>query len=70
MSPKARKARAIGALPAESNDGQRKDGPFFIQKESGPLYPDLVVQLNTSELRGFDPLECGRQSTRRLNSHH
>jgi tetratricopeptide (TPR) repeat protein len=25
--------------------------PVFIQKESGPLYPDLVVQLNTSDLQ-------------------
>ncbi len=24
--------------------------PFIIQKESGPLYPDLLVQLNTSDL--------------------
>jgi tetratricopeptide (TPR) repeat protein len=45
----------LGALPGKSHEPQGK--PFFIQKESGPLYPDLVVQLNTSELRGFDPYE-------------
>jgi tetratricopeptide (TPR) repeat protein len=33
--------------------------PFIIQKESGPLYPDLLVQLNTSDLlidTAFDQL--------------
>jgi tetratricopeptide (TPR) repeat protein len=27
-----------------------KPRPFLVHKESGPLYPDLLVQLNTSEL--------------------
>jgi tetratricopeptide (TPR) repeat protein len=31
------------------------DDEFLIQKESGPLYPDLFVQFNTSELR--DPAQ-------------
>ena len=35
---------------AESTEADDKDAPFLIQKESGPLFPDLLVQLNTSEL--------------------
>ncbi|MEK6323982.1 MAG: tetratricopeptide repeat protein [Acidobacteriota bacterium] len=50
----------IDGAPTESNEVQSKDKPFFIQKESGPLYPDLVVQLNTSELRGHNPFEALR----------
>jgi len=34
--------------PADENEAD--DSAFIIQKESGPLYPDLLVQLNTSEL--------------------
>ena len=34
----------------EADEVEAKDKPFLIQKESGPLYPDLLVQLNTSEL--------------------
>lgn len=38
-------------LEVEPADEDEADGaPFIIQKESGPLYPDLLVQLNTSEL--------------------
>ncbi len=38
-------------LEVEPVDENETDGaPFIIQKESGPLYPDLLVQLNTSEL--------------------
>lgn len=37
-----------GVDEVESNDK-----PFLIQKESGPLYPDLLVQLNTSELQDY-----------------
>lgn len=55
--PEGSDGEQIGALPRESNEGQRKGGPFFIQKESGPLYPDLVVQLNTSDLGGFNPFD-------------
>jgi tetratricopeptide (TPR) repeat protein len=39
-----------GSLP-ESEPARSKDEPVFIHKESGPLYPDLVVQLNTSDLQ-------------------
>jgi len=39
--------------------------PFLIQKESGPLYPDLLVQLNTSELQMPSDL---LQSVERLRS--
>lgn len=50
-SEEVQDAAIYAASPAIENK------PFFIQKESGPLYADLVVQLNTSELKGFDPLE-------------
>ena len=50
----------IEATVSESNEVQRKDEPFFIQKESGPLYPDLVVQLNTRELQGHVSFEALR----------
>jgi tetratricopeptide (TPR) repeat protein len=45
-----------GDKSASNSSGSNgaEDKPFFVQKESGPLYPDLVVQLNTSELKGFD----------------
>jgi tetratricopeptide (TPR) repeat protein len=36
---------------SEADEAENNDKPFFIQKESGPLYPDLLVQLNTSELQ-------------------
>lgn len=45
--------------PSQSAESERVDKPFIIQKESGPLYPDLLVQLNTSELMnqpGFEAL--------------
>jgi tetratricopeptide (TPR) repeat protein len=35
-------------MPQEGEPG--KVAPFLIQKESGPLYKDLVVQFNTSDL--------------------
>jgi len=40
-----------------------EDDEFFIQKESGPLYPDLLVQLNTSELRDPSQLEAIQRFT-------
>lgn len=61
--PESSEGEQVGALHAESKEGHGEDKPFFIQKESGPLYPDLVVQLNTSELRGFDPFEGMRPAT-------
>jgi tetratricopeptide (TPR) repeat protein len=36
--------------PSEQAAGQANVLPFLVSKESGPLYPDLLVQLNTSEL--------------------
>ncbi|HEY7546061.1 MAG TPA: hypothetical protein VID27_14310, partial [Blastocatellia bacterium] len=34
-----------------TKDGENKNIlPIIIKKESGPLYPDLIVQMNTSEL--------------------
>jgi tetratricopeptide (TPR) repeat protein len=44
-----------GPKEAEQSNPQ----PFIIHKESGPLYPDLLVQLNTSDLlidTAFDSL--------------
>lgn len=43
----------------ESDGVESTDKPFLIQTKSGPLYPDLLVQLNTSELHhhtAFDAL--------------
>jgi tetratricopeptide (TPR) repeat protein len=41
--------------PKEAEEPEGGEKEFLIQKESGPLYPDLLVQLNTSELR--DPAQ-------------
>ena len=38
------------AVEANVETPPEKPAPFLVQKESGPLYPDLLVQLNTSEL--------------------
>ena len=38
------------SAPIEQQAGQDNVLPFLVNKESGPLYPDLLVQLNTSEL--------------------
>jgi tetratricopeptide (TPR) repeat protein len=40
----------IEAALTEADEVETPDKPFLIQKESGPLYPDLLVQFNTSEL--------------------
>ena len=40
----------IEPVHSEPHDADYAGRPFLIQKESGPLYPDLLVQLNTSEL--------------------
>ncbi|HXI89474.1 MAG TPA: tetratricopeptide repeat protein, partial [Blastocatellia bacterium] len=40
----------IEAAFTEADEVESPDKPFLIQKESGPLYPDLLVQFNTSEL--------------------
>lgn len=36
--------------PYEAEPSQKDDRPLLLQKESGALYPDLLVQLDTSEL--------------------
>src|SRR5712692_4870676 len=41
--------------PSEPQQPEASEKEFLIQKESGPLYPDLLVQLNTSELH--DPAQ-------------
>ena len=41
--------------PEEADDA---DKPFLIQKDSGPLYPDLLVRLNTSDLTIPQPDEA------------
>ena len=38
------------AAETPSEAPAEKVAPFLVHKESGPLYPDLLVQLNTSEL--------------------
>ena len=45
---------------SESDEAEGNDKPFYIQKESGPLYPDLLVQLNTSELMPQMPVDLSR----------
>lgn len=47
----------IEEVVPDSSEIQNPDKPFFIQKESGPLYPDLLVQLNTSELKNQPQFE-------------
>ncbi|HLF84001.1 MAG TPA: tetratricopeptide repeat protein, partial [Blastocatellia bacterium] len=42
----------------ESDEVENRGKPFFIQKESGPLYPDLLVQLDTSELVHHTPVDA------------
>ena len=57
--PSVDEASLHSGLEVEPADENETDGaPFIIQKESGPLYPDLLVQLNTSELNpaAFDTL--------------
>lgn len=38
------------AAPSSQEADQSNVLPFLVNKESGPLYPDLLVQLNTSDL--------------------
>lgn len=40
----------IEAAPFEPEPSRNATGPLLLQKESGALYPDLLVQLDTSEL--------------------
>jgi tetratricopeptide (TPR) repeat protein len=48
--PEAPTYERIEAAFTEADEVETKDKPFLIHKESGPLYPDLLVQFNTSEL--------------------
>lgn len=52
-------AESGGPLSAETTceAAPGRAAPFLVHKESGPLYPDLLVQLPTSELRERTPLE-------------
>jgi tetratricopeptide (TPR) repeat protein len=52
----------IEAPLTESKPVQTRHEPVFIQKDSGPLYPDLVVQLNTRDLMGQSPLDSMRHA--------
>lgn len=47
----------IDAGPSAPEPAEREEKPFLIHKQSGPLYPDLLVQLNTSELVNPVPLD-------------
>src|SRR5262245_10234880 len=46
-----------------TDDDTDQAKPFLIQKESGPLYPDLLVQLNTGDLQSPAAVEALRQLT-------
>jgi tetratricopeptide (TPR) repeat protein len=51
-------AEAVATLAGEpALDAPDIPAPFLVHKESGPLYPDLLVQLPTSELRQYIPAE-------------
>jgi tetratricopeptide (TPR) repeat protein len=45
------------AVDAAHEPAQEGVAPFLVHKESGPLYPDLLVQLPTSELRKHTAVE-------------
>ena len=46
----------IEPVYSEPDYVEPEEKPFMIQKDSGPLYPDLLFQLNTSELSLQTPL--------------
>lgn len=48
----------VPSAPLDSN--LLNSMPFLIQKESGPLDPDLIVRLNTSELLNNTAFDMGR----------
>lgn len=52
---------AMPSQPLES--GQLNALPFLVQKESGPLDPDLMVQFNTSDLLNNTVFAPGRPPT-------
>src|SRR5262249_19347670 len=47
--------------PSSNKEESGSLKPFMIQKESGPLYPDLLVKFNTSELSDVSALDAIRQ---------
>lgn len=55
ISDAAFEARPEAAC-AEADQAPADEKPFLIQKESGPLYPDLLVELNTRELALNKPI--------------
>ncbi len=56
-------AETDGPLAATAQEASPETAaPFLVHKESGPLYPDLLVQLPTSELREFTALEAHPQA--------
>ncbi|HXG90965.1 MAG TPA: tetratricopeptide repeat protein [Blastocatellia bacterium] len=42
--------QAVDTELSVEDEPEKPNEPFLIHKESGPLYPDLIVQLNTSDL--------------------
>ena len=59
LEPPAVEDADFSSVQSVSQDEREiEDDEFLIQKESGPLYPDLLVQLNTSELRDPSQLEA------------
>jgi tetratricopeptide (TPR) repeat protein len=51
----------VEPVSSQPNEIEITDKEFFVQKESGPFYPDLLVQLNTSELLNHTPFDVQRQ---------
>ncbi len=60
VSDEETEAPSSEAVLTESDEVESEDKPFFIQKESGPLYPDLLVQFNTRELLNQTPFAAAR----------
>ncbi|HXU34753.1 MAG TPA: tetratricopeptide repeat protein [Blastocatellia bacterium] len=46
----AHEQHVVEAVPFEPEPSRKVTGPLLLQKESGALYPDLLVQFDTSEL--------------------
>jgi len=64
LEPPAVEDADFSSVQSVSQDEREiEDDEFLIQKESGPLYPDLLVQLNTSELRDPSQLEAIQRFT-------
>jgi tetratricopeptide (TPR) repeat protein len=52
----------------QQRQAEEKQSHFMIHKESGPLYPDLIVQLNTSDLLNDTMFDAARLPTGPLPS--